>query len=130
MIHFIYIFLHLFLFIKKKCLHLHIQTLKIYTMIKKVIAPKRTGNPLFDKMSCPVDILPEKFEIHYKDFEDKEHKIELSTKNCFIQGDWVARRYTVLSHRLVCKELNTQGIKYKSIVYKSDYGIEIISPHY
>lgn len=96
----------------------------------QVIAPKQFGNPYFDAMSCPKDILPKTFTYHYRDLNGSIKLIELPTEYCVQQGNFVSRTYTGVKTHLVAKHLSHLDIEFSSIICESDDGIEILNPKY
>lgn len=93
----------------------------------QVIAPRQFGNPYFDRMSCPLDILPETFTIHYRTGNGVIVKIDLPTRECAHQGNFISRKYTGVSFKAIEKALNARGIFYKSVIYKPGDGIDIVA---
>ena len=96
---------------------------------KIVTAPKKTGNPYFDAMECPLDVLPETFIATYRDSENQLVNIEVPTKECFVPGSWLARRYAGITEPKLIKYLNSIGIYPKATVWGNN-GIVIQKPKY
>ena len=96
----------------------------------KVTAPKKYGNPYFDAMECPVEVLPETFTAKYRTFDNQVKEIDLPTKDCFQEGNFVARRYAGITRPLVELALLYRGIVFRSTVWDEETGIQILEPKY
>ncbi len=94
---------------------------------KYAIAPRKYGNPFFDRMSCPIQVLPETIWIQYKAFNGDLKDIELPVVECFARGNWIARRYSGFPVHKILKALDNRGIYASSIICTNTNWIEIVA---
>ena len=90
-----------------------------------IYAPNKYGNPQFNAMECPLECFPKTFAIVVRRPDDSTFDMTLPTEECFMDGSFVARKYSGISIPKIVKALQTRGIEFKGIISTYENSIEV-----